>query len=549
MFGIFKVHQSYQRIVRGISIIGILLRFFIIDWMSNHRFLLGLIPAKFKRDNQVVPQPERLRKVIEELGPTFIKFGQILADRPDIISEKLRVELKKLQSRAKPFDNDLAFQLIEDELGGPVSHFFEEIEPNCFASASIGQVYRGRLKDGTPVVIKIQRPGIESKVKLDISLLRLLMEELVKQYPGLTVVDIVGFVDEFGEIMMHEMNYLAEASNARRFELMFRNTEYCMIPKVYMELTTRRLLVMEYVTGSPPDTEELVKRGLDPVEVAKNGTHIFLKMIFQHGFFHGDPHPGNFFIQENNRVALIDFGMTGVLKPPHMSFLANFSVGMATKNAAIITDGLLELCDKKFYNERNNLEFAVQDMLNRYSAYTYDTLPFSQMLNECVDIMLKFKLNLPSSIYLLIKTLATVEKVGYNLKSGISLAAMIRPYAENLVKTKYSPKVVAQEVYKTLHDYMDLIREFPNDINEILYKLKEGRLIHDLEFKADARTMRSLRNIGRIIAMTLLTGSLLAASIILKIWGPPSVISDVLFGISAFFTIWVILRLFFRSSL
>jgi len=548
MFGILKVRQSYLRIVRGIAIVGILLRFYIIDWLGDRRFLVGLVPAKFKRDGQIVPQPERLRKVIEELGPTFIKFGQILADRPDIISENLRVELKKLQSTAKPFDNETALGLIEDELGGPTSNFFKEIEPECFASASIGQVYRGTLKDGSVVIIKIQRPGIESKVKLDISLLRLLTQQLVKQYPGLTVVDIVGFVDEFGEMMMHEMNYLSEASNARRFELMFRNTEYCKIPHVRMELTTRKLLVLEYVTGCPPEPEELMQRGLDPVEVARNGTHIFLKMIFQHGFFHGDPHGGNMFIQENNRVALIDFGMAGTLKPGHMSFLANFSVGIATKNARIIADGLLELCDKKFYNERNNLEFALQDMLNRYGTYTYDTIPFSQMLNECIDIMLKFKLNLPSSIYLLIKTLATIEKVGYNLNNKISLAAMIRPYAEELVKTKYSPRVIAQEIYKTMHDYLELIRDFPTDVNEILYKLKEGRLIHDLEFKADARIMRSLRNIGRVLAMTLLTASLLGASIVLKIESP-STAADVLFGVSVFFAVWVMLRLFLKITL
>jgi len=546
MFGIFKVHFYYLRIVRGIFIMGTMMKYFIINWLSEHR-LKGLIPAKYKRYGQVIPQPERLRKEIEKLGPTFVKFGQILADRPDIVSEQLREELKKLQCSAEPCDDEVAIELIEKELGGPITSFFDEFEPKCFASASIGQVYKARLKDGTPVILKIQRPDIEPKVKLDISLLRLLTEQLVKEYPGLTVVDIVGFVNEFGEIMMQEMNYQLEGANAKRFEEMFRHTDYCKIPHVYTEHTTRRLLVMEYVSGSHPDNaEELTRQGYDPKEVAKNGTQIFLKMIFEHGFFHGDPHGGNLFIQPGNRVALIDFGMAGMLKPAHMNFLANFSVGIATKNAGTITDGLLDLCDKRFYRERENLEFAVHDLLLRYNGYTYDTIPFSQMLNECVNIMLKFKLNLPSSIYLLIKTLATIEKVGYNLDSHISLATMIQPYAEDLVKIKYAPKAVAHEIYETMQDYVALIRDFPNDVSEILYKLKEGRLIHDFELKADASTMRMLWNIGRIVALTFLTGSLLAASIVLKIWGPPTWIADAMFGFSAFFTVWVLMRLFFK---
>lgn len=552
MFKIFRIRLYYLRLLRGIYIAYTLVGFFLINWMSTRRLMRGFIPRKYKLNGSVRSMPERLRIVIEELGPTFIKFGQILADRPDIISEKLRNELKKLQSQTEPIDHDLAIRLIEEELGGPLDKYFIDIDhASCIGSASIGQVYKGKLITGEEVVIKIQRPDIKGKIELDLQLLKYLAQQLIREYPGLTAVDIVGFVEEFGETLVMEMNYLNEAANIVRFNEMFKDVYYCKIPKVYLDLSTSKLLVMEYIHGTPPDDVEMLRQqGLDPKQIAENGINVLLRMIFKHGFFHADPHPGNLFIQENNRIGLIDFGMVGSLKPAHMEFLAGFTLGLATGKARIITDSLLTLCGKKFFSEKDDLEFYVQDMLNRYGAFSYERMNFSGILNECIRLILKYELRIPASIYLLLKAIATIEKFGAKLDANISLPAIIKPYAQELVMSRYSPSAVANEIFDTMKDYMSLIRDFPGEVNEILYKMKHGKLIHEIHLSDQEVWSKSARSIGGALAIALLIGFLFTGSVLMSIYGGKAAwMGEVMFGFSSFFALWMMLRLFARSRL
>ncbi len=494
--------------------------------------------------------PERLRLVIEELGPTFVKFGQILADRPDVVSEKLRVELKKLQSDVEPIDHDSAIRLIENEIGNPIGKYFIDIDSNsCIGAASIGQVYKGRLISGESVVIKIQRPDIENKIELDLHLLKYLAQKLVEEYPGLTAIDIVGFVEEFGETMKLEMNYTNEAANIVRFGEIFKDVPYCKIPRVYIDLCTPRMLVMEYISGLPADNVPLlIEAGLDPKQVAENGTRIMLTMIFKHGFFHADPHAGNLFVQDQNRIALIDFGMVGTLKPVQMQFLAGFILGLATSNARIITDSLLTLCDKKFFAEKDDLEFYIHDMLTRHGSFSYDKMNFSQILNDSIKIILKYELKIPGSIYLLLKAIATIEKFGAELDPHISLPVIIRPYAETLIKQRYSPSSIAGEIYDTIRDYTALIRDFPNEINEILYKMKHGKLIHEIHMSDQAIITKAAKNIGGAVAIALLIGFMFVGAIVMSIWAHPAWIGDVLFAITSVLSLWCLLRLFAKTS-
>lgn len=551
MFKIFRIRLYYLRLLRGIYIAYTMLGFFTVNWLSSKRYMRVFIPRKYKRDGSVRSMPERLRLVIEDLGPTFIKFGQILADRPDIVSEKLRNELKKLQTMAEPIDHDLAMQLVEEELGGPLDKYFSEIDrTQCIGAASIGQVYKGKLLSGEDVVIKIQRPDIRGKIELDLQLLKYFARQLIIEYPGLTVIDIVGFVNEFGESLLLEMNYLNEAANIIRFSEMFKNISYCKIPKVYQELSTGKLLVMEYITGIPPDNPvELIKAGLDPKEVAVNGANILLRMIFKHGFFHADPHPGNLFIQPFNRIGIIDFGMAGSLKPSHMQFLAGFTLGLATTNARTITDALLLLSGKKFFAERDDLEFYVQDMLNRHGSLSYEKMNFSAILNESIKLILKYQLYIPATIYLLLKALATIENFGAKLDPNISLPALIKPYASELIMERYSPNNIAHEVFDTIRDYISLVRDFPSEVNEILFKLKQGKLIHEIHLSDEQIWTKSAKSIGGAISVAFLIGFMFTGSVVMSIWGKNPWLGDILFGLSALFGLWMLLRLFTRTKL
>jgi ubiquinone biosynthesis protein len=548
MFKIFRLPMYYPRAVRGIHILYILLKFLIVNWLSSNKFTFWLVPKRYKRDGVVMTLPERLRTVIEELGPTFIKFGQILADRPDVVSDKLREELKKLQSKAEPFDDEEAMHLIEEELGGSVKNFFSEFNHSTIAAASIGQVYQGTLINGDKVIIKIQRPDIEGKIKLDLHILEYFAQQLVKEFPGFAVVDIVGVVEEFGTTLLQELNYLNEASNALRFGTMFKDVPYCKIPHVYLHLSTSRILILEDVTGVPPDNpEHLIENGFDPKEIADHGSRIFLEMMFRHGFFHADPHAGNIFVLPGNVVALIDFGMAGTLKPSHMQFLAGFTLGLANMDAETITDALLVMCEKKFYDERANLQFSVHEMLSRYTSLRYDKINFSQVLNECVKIILNYKLRLPGSIYLLLKALATIEKFGRALDPEISLPAIVKPYAEALIREKFSPKKFAHDAYDMVKDYGQLIRDFPSEVNEILYKLKQGKIIIDIQVSDKDVFTKNLKQFAATISLTLLLGAMLAASVIMNVWGKNTSATNFMFGISLFFSVWLLLRLFFRT--
>ncbi len=546
---LFKISLSIQKFKRAIQIISVLLKFGIRTWVSQSWFGRTFISKKKKQALQLVTVQARIRLAIEELGPTFIKFGQILADRPDLISEPLRKELKKLQSSAEPLDDDRAINLIEHELGHNISDIFLEFNRKHIASASIGQAYKGKLKNGEEVIVKIQRPRIEQKIKLDLFILKFLAERVAKSYPELAAIDVVGVVGEFGNTIIKELNYLNEAGNQIRFYEIFKNDPRVKIPKVYSEFTTRKILVMEFIDGIEPDRiEDLEKAGCDPKIVAEWGADLILKMIMVHGFFHGDPHPGNIFVLKNNVICFIDFGMVGILKPRHMNFLAGFTLGFARKDAKTITQSILNLCNKKFYEYSEELEFEIEDMLRKYSYMPFEKIDFSQILQEIVNIIVKYKLQIPSSIFLLAKALATIQKFAERLHPEMSLGPVVMPYAKDLLKSRYGPTQIASGIYNTISDYVNLIRDLPNEINEILSKVKDGKMVHDIRILGSNSVLALVSKIAKKLQIGLILTALIIGSLLYSIYGDDKAMGEIIFVSSCIISGWVLLRLIFSSD-
>ena len=372
---IFQLRNFIRNTFRLITIILIFLKHLIKNWFF-HSWFRRIFDPKGKK---LTTRPQRVRLIIEDLGPTFIKFGQILADRPDLASEQLRDELKKLQASARPFDNDLAIRIIEEELGDPIKKVFSRLDTKPLASASIGQVYRGTLLTGEEVVVKVQRPAIKQKIKLDLVLMKILANHAVKSYPELAHFNVVGFVEDFGNNMMKELDYTNEASNMKRFAEMFKDDDTCYIPQVASQYTSQKLLIMEYVTGMRPDNPQALKdAGFNTQTIAENGTHIILRMILRHGFFHADPHPGNIFIRGDNQIVLIDHGMAATLKPKQIQALINFMMGFAKKDSRKITKALLGLCDVTYFKHFEDLEFEISEVMKRYSYISYEQVDMSQ---------------------------------------------------------------------------------------------------------------------------------------------------------------------------
>ena len=477
---------------------------------------------KGKVHKHVYTTPERLRMTIEELGPTFVKFGQILADRPDMVSERFRVELKKLQSRAEPFDNNTALGLIEKEMNAPIDEVFAEFDTTPLAAASIGQVYQGRLRSGEEVVLKIQRPFIENKIKLDIYLMKFIARKFAKSYPELAAINIVGLIDEFSETIVKELDYTFEASNILRFAMMFKDDPTVHIPAVYTKYSSKKLIVMEKVEGITPDTPQALRdAGLDTHQIAVNGANALLTMILRHGFFHADPHPGNIFILPGNVVAFIDFGMVGALTPRDMNFLADFAIGFARRDSDLMSRTLLVLCGKKFFEHEEEMKFEIHQLMMQYAGIPLELMNFAGTMQKCVDVIVKYQLQIPSGIFMLIKALATLEKFAGTLAPDLSLTPVILPYAKEVVKVKYSPRKVAAQLYDTLAGYMNFIRNFPNDMSEILYKLKEGKIKHDIHLADDDLFVRTVRQASRRVAYTLIVLGMFVGSILMIAFEQP----------------------------
>ena len=512
---IVSIYISFLQMNRAFQIMGILIKHSFGELFAHTRF-----GKRRRKVHKIVhTTPERIRMTIEDLGPTFVKFGQILADRPDMVSEKFWIELKKLQSRAVPFDSEYAIARIEKELNAPLEQVFSEFDRLPLAAASIGQVYQGRLLSGDEVVVKIQRPFVENKIKLDIYLLKYLSKRFAKQYPELAAMNITGLINEFSATILKELDYTIEASNINRFRIMFKDNPSVHIPVVHTQHCTKKLLVMEKIHGIPPDDlGALQAAGLDLSQIARNGADALLTMILKHGFFHADPHPGNIFVMEGNVIGFIDFGMFGALTPRDLDFLADFAIGFVSRNSDTISHALVTLCGKKFFEHREELKFEIHQMMMQYTGIPIETINFAGAIQNCVDIIVKYKLQIPSGIFMLIKALATLEKFATSLDPSLALAPVIVPYAKEVVKGKYSPRRIASEIYDTLNNYVSFIRDFPNDVSEILYKLKEGKIKHDVILDDNTLFIKTIRMVSRRIAYVIMLIGLFIGSIVLIVF-------------------------------
>jgi ubiquinone biosynthesis protein len=543
---IFRVNRLLRNSLRLITILLIICKHGLRNGINNNRFLRRIFDPKGKN---LTTRAERLRLMIEDLGPTFIKFGQIVADRPDLVSEQLRNELKKLQTSAKPFDNAQAWRIMEEELGDPIHEVFEQLDHNPIASASIAQVYRGKLRSGETVAVKVQRPHIKQKISVDLVLMKVLAEQVVKSYPELASFNVIEFVEDFGTIMKKELDFSNEASNMMRFSEMFKYDDYCYIPKVFTKYSTQKILVMEFVTGVEPDAkEELLAKGFDTKQIALNGTQIILKMILKHGFFHADPHAGNLLIRENNQVVLLDHGMTASLKPAQIQALINFMLGFARQDTHRITKALLALLNINFYKEHADLEFEIGELIQKYSYIPYDKVDISGLMADTFKVILRHGLKVPTNLYMLLKTLGTIQKFAEALEADISLINMIEPFAKEKIKEKFSFDAIINKVMNSAEDYLYIVDRLPDDLKEIINNLRKGTLKHEINFREDSFTNKALRQNFNRLAFVFIIGLLLICATLLMIYQPQSTGVKVLFYSSVVIIVWTGLKLLFNTK-
>ncbi len=383
---------------------------------------------------------EHLRMLFEDLGATYIKIGQILSARPDLLEERYRAELAQLQDAAPLEQSWKALDEVERQLAGPMHDFFDDFEQTPIAAASIGQAYRARLCDGTEVVVKVRRPGVVEHVEIDLFILSRLAHHLDRWSRHARGIGLAALVDEFGSMLRCELDYTVEAANAARFARNLAGTPSVEIPKVHEQASTASVLTLDFVRGARVDDLDALRRaGIAPQDVAARVTELYLKMVFNDGFFHADPHPGNLLVDESGRIGLIDFGMVGDLTPQLRQTLAGLLTAMVSNDIDGVVDHFVQLGIAAERTDRQALRHDLQSLMRRYLEQPVGTLRFGALLQDHLTVARVHRLRLPPELALLTKTLVMCEGLAARLDPGYQMLTAFTAWLPKLTSAPDDP--------------------------------------------------------------------------------------------------------------
>jgi len=475
------------------------------------------------------PLPERLRLALEELGPTFIKFGQILSSRRDLITDDYFIELTKLQSNVPPFPGSVAKAIVTRELGRPMRQLFSEFSKEPIGSASIAQVHKATLLDGTLVAVKIQRPDIEKTILLDVAILHDLARFVEKHVPESAGLNPTGVVEEFTETLQRELDFENEASNAERFAEQFDGNANLRVPKIYRDHSNARVLTMDYLVGiSITDHKSLVEHGIDPATLAATMTDIIYEQIFTHGFFHGDPHPGNMTVLPDSRIVLFDYGMMGKFTPQMRESIALLVSGLAEKNHTQTTRSILDLSEEGIAQDQMLLQTEVEKFAEQNLTRPLREISLGAVLNSLLDLLRDNRLRMRAAFYLGIKALAQVEAIGRSLDPELNFIQLGEPYATRVLLGKFGAGRVGGILKGVAVEALDFLRDFPGDFRQLYQSLRRGKINIPLQHKIDPKGFEPLRatldSIANRLANAILTAAvLICSSIVLLAAVPPHI--------------------------
>jgi ubiquinone biosynthesis protein len=454
----------------------------------------------------------RLRRTLEDLGPTFVKFGQLLSTRSDVIPEGILVELQRLQDTAAPIPLEAAQAVIERQLGAPVGKVFAALDPTLLGSASIGQVYEARLHGGERVAVKVQRPNAQRRVEADLALMRDFAALLDARFGDRIFIDVKELVAEFEGVIRRELDYEAEAQNARRFAINFAGTSV-KIPRVYTDLSTRRVLTMEFIEGTRfHDLRPLLLPPAERRRVATLGAEAIFKMAFEDGFFHGDPHPGNLILTPQGELALLDFGMVGFMSRGDIEALSRLFIAVIQRDAAAVLRGLEGLGVRYSTEVRGALLQELREFLYKYSGLSVGEVTLGQALSELISLVRRYRLSMPPVFPLLTKALVTAEALARSIDPTINVYEVAQPYARRLLLERYEPGFLFERSQERAVEYARYLEELPDQVRQLLTELEDG----ELEVKLNNRGLDEL--IGEVdvlanrLVFAIVTGGLLIGS-------------------------------------
>jgi ubiquinone biosynthesis protein len=488
----------------------------------------------------------RFRKALEDLGPTFVKFGQVLSTRPDLIPPSVIEELALLQENVRPFPSEQVFRVMTEEFGRPPSELFAEFDPTPQAAGSLAQVHRAKSHDGRALAVKVRRPDAVREVERDLSLMTELAQLVQRHIPEAEIFDPVGLVNHFARTIRRELNFSREARSIEEFSRLFRNDTTIAIPKVDWELSTEAVLTMGFIDGCRIDDREALSAvHVDPIDLAKRGGRIFMRMAFEIGLFHGDPHPGNLRVLPDGRIGVLDYGMIGVLEDEQRELLVDLFLAITHRNVNRTVE-LLQVLGQPFGPiDTPLLRADVRDFIENYYGVPLERLKVGRMLTDFVNIMLIHRIRCPADLMLLVRCLVTLEGVGRDLDPQFNLAAELKPFVEHVVSERYNPKRMVDRLTNEARLLGGLARDIPRYIGRSLEKLSKDELKVQFEHTGLDRLITELdRSSNRVVIGVVMASLIISSSLVIRAGYAPLWFSIPVFLLSSLLGIWLIYGVF-----
>ena len=507
------------------------------------RRLFSRKPAEPVRHLKLV---ERVRLTLESLGPTYIKFGQVMSTRPDLVPHEMLVELQRLQENVPPFSSEEAVERVEHELGRPLSELFASFDRTPLAAGSLAQVHRAVNFDGTHLAVKIRRPGAVRNVERDLSLMHEIAVLIERHIAEARIFDPIGLVNHFARTIRRELNFAREGRTMDEFRRLFRQDATLYVPIVFWELTTEAVLTMEFIDGLRIDeAAQQASTGFSPADIAANGARIFMKQAFEFGVFHGDPHPGNIRIRRDGTICLLDYGMVGMLDERIREQLIDLLLAVSQQNVDAAVKLVLQLGESHREIDRPLLQVDMRDFVVNYYGIELERLNVGRMLSDFVGILSNHGVRCPGSLLLLIRALVTLEGIGRSLDPGFNLASHLQPFVERLVRARYHPSRLAERMWHESKQMLEFAHDIPRHVNRTLRKLSEDDLRIQLEHRNLDHFILELERssnrlvVGMVVAALIVASALIIAGGVSTMW-----VSLPIYILSSLLAVWLIFGIF-----
>ncbi|CAG5087320.1 ABC1 kinase family protein [Parvicella tangerina] len=554
--GVFKfLIRQVKHINRYNKILRVLVKYGFDDYVAHFKhsggFLRHLIPKKRIKKAAELNKWERMRLVCEELGPTFVKFGQLLSSRRDLLPAELIEELSKLQDSVPIFPGKKAKEIIDEEFAAFRNEKIVSFEEFPFASASMAQVHKGRLATGEEVVFKVQRPDIRETIEEDIEIMRDLAGILGERLPSIKHFDPVGLVDQFANSIHYELDFIHESINSKRFAYNFKDSKVIKAPKIYSEFTSTKVVTMEFVKGVKPSKSKLAEDAIDNTkEVAKNIATSFFQQVFEYGFFHADPHAGNFIINEKNEIYYIDFGMMGTILKKDREHLGNLLLAIEMQDVKMMMNAISYLTNVVVFENRKSLEYELIEYINKYAYQENFHLQVGQMLTDLTEVMNHHNLHIPSHFFLITRAMFSLEGLVRDLDDEIILMDEIKPIIRARILDERNPVTTGEKIINSMYDLGNYLEEFPADLRQTMKLIRKGKLSVNLKHEGMDPTVKTLNRLGRLLIIVILVSSIILGSSVFiladtdpKLFDIP-VYSLIGYAFATFMGLYLLLRLY-----